>query len=98
MEAVRFFDEMVESVPRLPRDAGAQLSSVVDKEEELGESAVCSKMKSRTAVLRNAFLLRHASSVAVGLTTTPKRGSPAKRGSPGKYGVDIMIVLVVVNW
>ena len=96
MEAVRFFDEMVVSVPRLPRDAGAQLSLVVDKEES-GESAVCSKMKSRTAVLRNAFLLRHASSVAVGLTTTPKRGSPANRGSPGKYGTDIRIVLVVVN-
>jgi hypothetical protein len=96
MEAVRFFDEMVVSVPRLPRDAGAQLSLVVDKEES-GESAVCSKMKSRTAVLRNAFLLRHASSVAVGLTTTPKRGSPANRGSPGKYGIDIRIVLVVVN-
>ena len=96
MEAVRFFDEMVVSVPRLPRDAGAQLSLVVDKEES-GESAVCSKMKSRTAVLRNAFLLRHASSVAVGLTATPKRGSPANRGSPGKYGIDIRIVLVVVN-
>ena len=96
MEAVRFFDEMVVSVPRLPRDAGAQLSLVVDKEES-GESAVCSKMKSRTAVLRNAFILRHASSVAVGLTTTPKRGSPANRGSPGKYGIDIRIVLVVVN-
>lgn len=96
MEAVRFFDKMVVSVPRLPRDAGAQLSLVVDKEES-GESAVCSKMKSRTAVLRNAFLLRHASSVAVGLTTTPKRGSPANRGSPGKYGIDIRIVLVVVS-
>ena len=96
MEAVRFFDKMVVSVPRLSRDAGAQLSLVLDKEES-GESAVCSKMKSRTAVLRNAFLLRHASSVAVGLTTTPKRGSPANRGSPGKYGIDIRIVLVVVN-
>jgi hypothetical protein len=54
------------------------LALVVNKEES-GESAACSKMKSRTAVLRNTFLLRHASSVAVGLTTTPKRGgSPAK--------------------
>ena len=97
MEAVRFFDKMVVSVPRLFRDAGAQLSLVLVDKEESGESAVCSKMKSRTAVLRNAFLLRHASSVAVGLTTTPKRGSPANRGSPGKYGIDIRIVLVVVN-